>query len=216
MDPVLASIDEALARTGMSDAAASKLAVGNYSLIKNMRAARGDDKRYTYQSLAQLARVLGLECYFGPKRALSGFSEGEVASIHSKNDASLSGFLPIPWHAFSGQKGTASMAFSQAWLASNGLIPDFLQAIVPNFCDSSLTGAKNTVALLQTNAPRKGTGAIWCYRDGLTIGISRAGFVDGAAVIVPSTEASQELVIPKEATPGVGLLGKVVWLGMLT
>ncbi|MGD9865500.1 MAG: helix-turn-helix transcriptional regulator [Pseudodonghicola sp.] len=68
MDPILDAIDEALKRRGLSDAAASKLAVGNYSLLKNMRAARGDEKRYSFQSLAKLADVLGLECYFGPPR----------------------------------------------------------------------------------------------------------------------------------------------------
>ena len=68
MDPVLDLIDEALRRKGLSDAAASKLAVGNYALIKNMRSARSEDKRYNFQSLQKLADVLGLECYFGPPR----------------------------------------------------------------------------------------------------------------------------------------------------
>lgn len=213
MDPVLASIDEALARTGMSDAAASKLAVGNYSLIKNMRTARGEEKRYSFQSLQQLARVLGLECYFGPKRSFSGFSEGGSDADFDKNDALRAGYLPIPWHPFARRLDSAPIAFSSAWLATNGLIPDFLQAVIPDFADSSFALTKNTVAVLQTNAPRAGAGAVWCYRDGMDIGMARVGFVDGAAVIIPSSEASQALVIPKEPTPGLGLLGKVVWFG---
>lgn len=68
MDPVLELIDEALRRKGLSDAAASKLAVGNHALIKNMRSARSEDKRYNFQALQKLADVLGLECYFGPPR----------------------------------------------------------------------------------------------------------------------------------------------------
>lgn len=40
MDPILATIDLALKRKGLSDAAASKLAVGHPSLIKNLRMPR--------------------------------------------------------------------------------------------------------------------------------------------------------------------------------
>ena len=68
MDPVLNHIDRALRLKNLSDAAASKLAVGNYSLIKNMRTSRGDDKRYNFQALKRLAEVLDLELYFGPPR----------------------------------------------------------------------------------------------------------------------------------------------------
>ena len=68
MDPVLNHIDRALRLKNLSDAAASKLAVGNYSLIKNMRTSRGDDKRYNFQALKRLAEVLDLEHYFGPPR----------------------------------------------------------------------------------------------------------------------------------------------------
>jgi hypothetical protein len=216
MDPVLASIDEALARTGLSDAAASKLAVGNYSLIKNMRADRGEEKRYSYQSLLQLARVLGLECYFGPKRSFSGFSEGGSETNLGDKDAFRSGYLPIPWHPHAKRQGSAPVAFSSAWLATHGLIPDFLQAVMPDFADASFDMTKNTVAILQINAPRTGAGAVWCYRDGMNVGMARVGFVDGSAVIVPSVEASQALVIPKEAAPGLELLGKVVWFGQTT
>lgn len=65
---MLRYIDEALRRKGLTDAAASKLAVGNYSLIKNMRSPRSEEKRYNYQALEKIAEVLDLECYFGPRR----------------------------------------------------------------------------------------------------------------------------------------------------
>ncbi|NTT88132.1 S24 family peptidase [Tabrizicola fusiformis] len=71
MDEILAAIDEALARKGLSDAAASKLAVGNYALIKNLRSSRAtspEDRRTNFHALQRLADVLGLECYFGPPR----------------------------------------------------------------------------------------------------------------------------------------------------
>jgi len=89
MDPILDAIDEALAQHGLSDAAASKLAVGNYALLKNMRAARGEDKRYSFQALSRLAEVLGLECYFGPVRDAGAQVER----------ADPSEFAQIPLHA---------------------------------------------------------------------------------------------------------------------
>ena len=69
IDEILARIDEALARKGLSDAAASKLAAGNPALIKNLRLSRAtkpEDKRTNFHALRRIAEVLDLECYFGP------------------------------------------------------------------------------------------------------------------------------------------------------
>ena len=63
MTDVLAVIDAALRRKELSDAAASRLAVGNPSLIKNMRNGAG---RYSFEALEALAKVLDLDCKFGP------------------------------------------------------------------------------------------------------------------------------------------------------
>ncbi|MDF2232205.1 S24 family peptidase [Albimonas sp. CAU 1670] len=69
MDPILDVIDDALREKGLTDAAASRLAVGHPSLIKNMRLPRSGEKRYNLPALQKLAAVLGLEFYFGPPRA---------------------------------------------------------------------------------------------------------------------------------------------------
>lgn len=69
MDMILSAIEEGLKRKGLSDAAASKLAVGHPSLIKNFRAKTDGDKRYNVTALQKLAQVLELEFYFGPERA---------------------------------------------------------------------------------------------------------------------------------------------------
>jgi hypothetical protein len=65
MSDVLAEIEGALARKGLSAAKASELAVGNPSFIKNLRNGQG---KFSYDNLRRLAGVLGLECYFGPPR----------------------------------------------------------------------------------------------------------------------------------------------------
>jgi len=55
-------IDDALAKKGMSAAAASRAAVGNSSLIKNMRLGQ----ETSWEKLARLAEVLDLDFYVGP------------------------------------------------------------------------------------------------------------------------------------------------------
>lgn len=125
MDPILALIDEALKRKGLSDAAASKMAVGNYALIKNMRSSRSDDKRYNFQSLAQLADVLGLECYFGPPR-----DQGAASAPPS---ADPEDFAQIPLHAALLAAGDGRengveeivdyLAFRRDWLRRVGVAP---------------------------------------------------------------------------------------------
>lgn len=76
MDPILETIDVALRRKGLTDAAASKLAVGHPSLIKNLRMPREGEKRYNLPALMKLADVLDLEFYYGPRR-----ETGPVAQV---------------------------------------------------------------------------------------------------------------------------------------
>lgn len=61
---LLTIIEKELERKGMSAASASKEAVGNFGLIKNMR--EGASPRYS--SLQKLCEVLDLEFYIGPPR----------------------------------------------------------------------------------------------------------------------------------------------------
>lgn len=68
MDKVLAEIDAALKRKGISASEASRRAVNHPSLIKNFRMEREGEKRYNLSALEKLAKVLDLELYFGPPR----------------------------------------------------------------------------------------------------------------------------------------------------
>lgn len=79
MDDVMRIIDEALKKKGLSDAAASKLAVGHPALLKNLRMPRKGDKRYNLPSLQKLAEVLDLELYFGPPRDTGPIEQIEIA-----------------------------------------------------------------------------------------------------------------------------------------
>lgn len=216
MDPVLSAIDEALRRAGLTDAAASKLAVGNYSLIKNMRADRGVDKRYTFQSLQELARVLGLECYFGPKREFRGFSESGLEVDLGGAEALRAGYLPIPWHDAARRRGSAPIALQATWLASEGIIPDHLRAVMPDNLQLSVADSGKTVAILDTTAAQRGSSGLWCYTDDGKVSVGRVAFAEKVIVLLSLDEDDGPIrVIEKPAPKTFTVLGKVIWLGSL-
>lgn len=120
MNPILAQIDEGLRAKGLKDATASRLAVGNPSLIKNIRAGQGN---VGIDSLQKLADVLGLELYFGPRR-----DTGPVETI----PADSPDFAHIPVHAASLAAGDGvnndtveiidHLAFRRSWLDRIGVM----------------------------------------------------------------------------------------------
>lgn len=170
----------------------------------------------TISRAREICDALGLDFYIGHKRTSPGFAEGDGTGGFARTDASKAGFLPIPWHPEARMQGSAPVGFSQPWLAAEELIPDFLQAVVPDICQLSFTVAKNTVAVIQTNAPQKGSGSIWCFKDGETIGIAKAVFIDGFTILLPNNDAEDAKSWAKNSEPSTRMLGKVVWLGMLT
>lgn len=124
-DDIIARIDTALARKGLSDAAASKMAVGNYSLIKNLRSSRAsspEDRRTNFHALQKLAAVLDLECYFGPPREVGPIEQVVVDG---------SDYAHVPLHdallaAGSGRNNSSegvidNLAFRRDWLKKIGI-----------------------------------------------------------------------------------------------
>lgn len=79
---IFETVKEALARKGLTAAEASKLAVGNDTLINNLSRERYGSPRV--DSLMALAEVLDLELYFGPRRAMApkGFAEEQAEFRH--------------------------------------------------------------------------------------------------------------------------------------
>lgn len=167
-------IDEALKRKGLSAAAASRLAVGNPSLIKNMRNGASSSKRFNADALAKLAAVLDLEFYFGEVRGQTvvhlagGFAERTVeplATAAARRDALEMGFLPIPYHAAAAPdfRGTAPVALSRGWLAVSGIAPEgllFLPVLADDMAPTLTVGA---LALIDTSQTVTGGGGIWAF-----------------------------------------------------
>lgn len=127
MDPILSEIEKALENKGLSAAAASMMAAGHYSLIKNMKASKAGGKRYSVETLEKLAEVLGLELYFGPPRGAD--PEPPVLDIDGDD------FAAIPRLAVEASAGTGALnddtpeivgklAFRRDWLRKIGVKPD--------------------------------------------------------------------------------------------
>lgn len=212
MDPILDTIDQALRRKGLSDAAASKLAVGHPSLIKNLRMPRDGEKRYNLPALQRLAEVLDLEFYFGPRRDEAAPASTIVKNMGPDEDAPV-GFLILPWAQPGLLKGGSPIAFSRAWLDFHGLIPDFLSVAVPDAIEIDLATSSDSIALLDTRTAQRKGHDLWCYREaGRTI-VSHITFSRTVTVIQAIQPGTAPRII--EGPPGgaVDLLGRVVWLG---
>ena len=127
MDPIPETIDKALKAKGISDAAASKLAVGHPSLVKNLRMERKGEKRYNLPALEKLFEVLDLELYFGPRRS----SDPQPPVLEIEGDD----FAAIPRLAVEASAGggalnddtpeiVGKLAFRRDWLRRIDVKPD--------------------------------------------------------------------------------------------
>lgn len=220
MDPILDAIDEALARHRLSDSAASKLAVGNYALLKNMRAARGEDKRYSFQALSKLADVLGLECYFGPPRDTA---PGPRAAEPTE-------FAHIPLHAalLAAGDGHANhsedvieyLAFRREWLRRLGVAPsnavlaraagDSMQPCVWDG-DMVLIDRSKTDVPVRPPSAKRGRSPVYAFLDDGQARIKRIERPDEGQVILLSDNPEYPPEFAK--IENLSIIGKVLWWG---
>ena len=220
MDPILDAIDEALARLRLSDSAASKLAVGNYALLKNMRAARGEDKRYSFQALSKLADVLGLECYFGPPRDTA---PGPRAAEPTE-------FAHIPLHAalLAAGDGHANhsedvieyLAFRRDWLRRLGVAPsnavlarasgDSMQPCVWDG-DMVLIDRSKIDVPVRSPSAKRGRSPVYAFLDDGQARIKRIERPDEGQVILLSDNPEYPPEFAK--IENLSIIGKVLWWG---
>ncbi len=221
MDAILATIDEALKKKGLSDAAASRMAVGHPSLIKNLRMPRSGEKRYNLPSLEKLAAVLDLELYFGPPRDITEAPEVDVdgsrfatVARHDCFAAAGGGFVNFD------EPPIDHLAFSKTWLMQNGIHPGSCvlinargQSMEPSIYDGDLV-------MIDRRKRDIRNGRIYVYNDP-TDGtrIKRLEVVPGHTIIVRSDNHDQKEFPPEyhtaEAMNAIssGIIGEVVWSG---
>ncbi len=216
---LLKIINAQLLRKDLSAKEASLLAVGNPYLISNM----GRD-RYGFPSvekLSQLAKVLDLEFYIGPKRipehtALDGFAEKAAEftyAVDGSPEALKEGFLPIPYSgsdpAHKGQ-GVAPVAFSRAWLVDHGLDPRNLSMVeVPNG-RMSPTIRKGMLALIDSS-PDDNDNLVWAFLENGNLDVARLSFMgDSGRIIIRDHPDEPPVTVPSAS---IAPLGRVVWTG---
>lgn len=216
MDPILNIIDEALARKGLSDAAASKMAVGNYALIKNMRSSRSDEKRYSYQALERLADVLELECYFGPRRETGPVEHTVINGTDYAAIPRLDARLSAGTGSLNGDAEVIeTLAFRRDWLEKMNIAPS--KAVLVNVTGNSMQPGLHDgdLALVDTTRRVVLSGQIYALTDsdGSTR-VKRVDLLPGQGFILRSDnpEHSAEPRLGGDANR-VTIHGQVVWSG---
>lgn len=228
MKEILDIIDGALVRKGLSAAAASRLAVGNPSLIKNMRQETGNPKRFNADALRKLADVLELEFYFGEERENSivrlpaGFAEQTVeplASARARHEALEMGFLPIPYHPAAAPdfRGTAPVALARQWLTTSDVNADTL-AFLPVISDDMVpTLTVGALALIDTGQKETKhdtkTDGIWAFGVKGSYVFARVQHPSDDMMLLKGDKPDQAVQIFKgDELATLKVLGRVVWI----
>lgn len=228
MDPILDVIDTALRRKGLSDAAASKLAVGHPALLKNLRMHREGEKRYNLPALQKLAAVLDLEFYFGERRE-------QPAAAPLTIDGAAFTHIPVLDVELSAGPGATNgdelvldhLAFRQDWLRRRHLTPAQMTLVHVRGDSMKPTLQPGDMVLLDTSdqarelpvrsrPPGKGRAPIYALRVDGEARVKRLLRPDKDTLILVSDNPDW----PPEAWSGARLrqlepaiLGKVVWWG---
>lgn len=218
MDPILDAIDEALKRKGLSDAAASKLAVGNYALIKNMRSSRSAEKRYNVAALEKLAEVLDLEFYFGPPRDTAPVSEIEIDSERFAAIPRFEAELAAgPGRLNHDEEPVEHLAFNRTWLERLGLPPS--QACLLQVKGESMLPELHDGDMVLIDRRKRQVRDRHVYAfvdlDGLAR-VKRLEVTPGERIILRSDNPEFQTEIRKGPDMDViaqGIIGEVVWSG---
>ena len=225
MDPILDTIDAALKQKGLSDAAASKLAVGHPSLIKNLRMERQGEKRYNLPSLMKLAKVLDLDFHFGPTRAPAQIEHITVEG---------SDYARIPLHNAWLSAGPGSengdvaiidhMAFRQDWLRKIGLKPE--DAALARISGDSMAPGINPGDLVMIDTTRRDVPAriknrlppqlpVFAFIQDQSARVKRLERLphERLLVLYSDNAAHPPEIIADPDARAIDILGQVVWSG---
>ncbi len=202
------AVDQALLARNLSARRASLDVVGHDGLIRDIRAGRIPSA----DRVAALFNYLGLEAYFGPRRAAPVVAPKAFGNA-DPDDQAPAGFITVPWAEIGARPGSAPIAFSRHWVADHKLVPDFLQAAIPDIISLPGPHPADTVALLDSRiGNRKGHG-LWCFRFAGQVRVAHITFIDQLAVVHPAEPGQPPKIVEEPVSRELRLLGKVVWLG---
>ena len=214
MDDILAAIENALERTGLSASAASLKAVGNPSLIKNLRHRRAEKRDHPIENLQKLAKVLDLELYFGPPRetgpiynvSLDGADYAAIPRIDARLSAGAGAVNEEVEHS-------DALAFRRDWLRERGISPS--DACLLTVTGDSMAPTLHDGDLVMIDRRRRDIRNHRVYAlidtDG-TARVKRLDLIPKQLLILTSDNPAH----PTETRQGddmnlVNILGEVVW-----
>lgn len=204
-------VERGLTAKGVSGRRASIDVVGNDGLIRDIRAGRIP----SVDRLAALFEYLGLPFSFGGTAApAQGFAEQRRETPDLlRREALRAGFLPFPYHRLSGRRGTAPVAFANAWLQDMGLDPEQLSVVAPDISLLPSLARAATLALVAQTAARTGNDA-WCFAEGGQTVLARLHWPDAATLIVAGDDPARPArVVQGGDRARLTILGRVVWTG---
>lgn len=164
---------------GLSQVDVGRLATGgeSNSVFQNIR--RGKSPRA--ETLAQLAEVLGLEFYFGPKRQpLADFPSADTGQPGFAEDLAMidgmpgfsEGFATVPFHKETGDAlNVAPFALARSWLRAQQL-EETDMCVVRLLEDNPQLGlCRGDLALIDARKPVQATGEPMAFFPSLNSGI---------------------------------------------
>lgn len=225
MDPILDEIEKALEKRGLSAAAASKLAAGHFSLIKNMKASKAGGKRYSVETIEKLAEVLDLEFYFGPRR-----DTGPVQQIMLDGNE----FAQIPVHEAGLAAGcgiangeaevSGHLAFRRSWLKEIGVAASSAvlarawgDSMVPTIKSGDMLlidSARSEVPVRARSKHDHRPGQIYAILDD---GMARVKRIerpeDGLLILTSDNPACGAEALTGQRMKSLNIIGRVMWWG---
>lgn len=214
MDEILKAIDSALAKKGMKDATASRLAVGHPKFLTHLRKRSSNQRLHPIEGLIRLAEALDLEFYIGPPRIGTELTEGVSDTFTSipRYEVSLSagnGALAGP------ELPASSLGFRLDWLSKRGINPE--QCVIVDVAGDSMAPTLSDGDLVMIDRR-----VVDNLRSNALYGLVTP---DGLAKVKRVTRYHDDLVLSSEnpAYPpeiyhgpdaaSVRIIGEVVWVG---
>lgn len=227
MDPILSTIDEALQRKGLTDAAASKLAVGHASLIKNLRMPREGEKRYNLPALQRLAEVLDLEFYFGPPRDVGLIEQISIDGLE---------FAHVPLHDASLAAGGGIensteavidyLAFRRDWLKKIGVSPstavlariesgELGESMIPTVHPGDVVLIDTSKRQIPVRRPdyKSKRAPIYAFRTEMGARVKRLAEIGDMVVLTSDNPDFGPEFVRKDDWSETSIIGKVMWWG---
>jgi hypothetical protein len=163
----------------------------------------------TLERLGAICDALGLEVFVGKPRSLTGLAEDQPDTDFNRSARGPSGFLTIPWTQPAAGKGSAPVAIQNTWLDQHGLLPERLSAVLPDRAMIENIDPKRTVAIIESRAPRKGAGSIWCLEEKGEKILARVAWLEDAFVLMPRLPHQAPRLVSTKEDHRITVLGRV-------